>query len=134
MAAPTEEYARVSELEAAAAAKAEELRQIRDELQVVREAQLADYVLALREDIRARGFPLDAVIRALAGAAKPRKDTTRTSTRQRWRLKTDPHCVYAGQGQLPACVLEQMRAQGLDPARAEDRKQFMTTFMEPETA
>ena len=133
MAASTEESARVSQLEAAAAAKAEELRQIRDELQVVREAQLADYVLALREDIRARGFLLDAVIRALAGAARPRRGTTRTSTRQRWRLKTDPQCVYAGQGQLPACVLEQMRAQGLDPTRAEDRKQFMTTFMEPES-
>jgi hypothetical protein len=134
MSTTTENNARLSELEAAAKAKAKELEQIHTELHREREAQLADYVQHLREDIHARGFGVDAVRRALAGSARPRAGPPRPSTRRRWRLKADPQCVYAGQGQLPACVLAHMRAQGLDPARAADRQHFMSTFMEQESA
>ena len=133
MSASTQNNDRLSELEAAAAAKAKELEQIHNALHLEREAQLADYVRHLREDIRARGFRVDAVRRALAGSDRQNAGSRRPSTRRRWRLKTDPHCVYAGQGQLPSCVLAHMREHGLDPARAEDRKHFITAFMEPET-
>ncbi|NCA72273.1 MAG: hypothetical protein EOM91_19820 [Sphingobacteriia bacterium] len=116
---------RLSQLEAAAAKKADELRTIREELASVRAAQLAEYVLRLREEIIALRFDPEAVRHALAGPSRT------TPPRRRLRLKDDHSCVYAGQGQLPSCLLVRMRAHGLDPKISTDRKQFIADYMEP---
>lgn len=112
-------------------ATTERLRGLQGEVQDLQANYFDTFVSVLADTVRASGWESRAVVRALRERLEPRAPRSGGWGSRAWRVRADPGCVYLGRGQLPACVLQDMRTQGFDPALRADRDCYRDAFMEP---
>jgi hypothetical protein len=109
----------------------ERLRDLQGEVQDLQGVYFGAFIQVLAGTIRASGWEPRTVVRALREALDPKRPRSGGWGSGAWRRRATPDCVYSGRGQLPACILDDMRAKGLDPRQREDRDRYRDQFMEP---
>jgi DNA-binding protein H-NS len=113
--------AQLAQLEADQAALNEALRERRA-------TELAEFIDALRQQIKARGYSLDEVVARLSKGRSIRRAPSASSGVVRYVDPENPARTYA-RGPLPSWLREKMQAAGYDPADKAQSDEFRASHL-----
>jgi DNA-binding protein H-NS len=124
----TPEPRSVEELQAQLAQLAANEEALRVALQERRTAEFTAFIDELREQIIARGYDLDEVLRHLSKGRRGRSVKQAAGRAARYIDPENPEQTYS-RGPLPTWLREKMEAAGYDPADKAQREDFKANHL-----